>query len=124
MEKKHIRFSQLLEVHLKGVLKRFLHEQLTPEVLRSIRDSIQSAIADVFEKSSHKLDARSINWLAHRYFAAVKVNDDQSINDMVVINEYKLSELPYDDIVLMRNLFDRTILAPDLDAEYRLRSQS
>lgn len=125
MEEKHIRFSELLEVHLRNTIqKKFMHEPINPVLLRSMRDTIQESIADVFAKSNHTLDERSINWLAHRYFAAVKINSDQSVGDMVVINEYKLSELPYHDIMLMRNLFDSTILATELNEEYAARSQS
>ena len=122
---KRIRFHQLLETQLTNSLqKKFLNEQLTPALMRSIREMIRQQINDVFSKSRFKLSADATTWLTDQYFKGIKLNDDQLMSDQVVINEYKLSELEFNDIQLLRNLFLETTMGPDLDAELRRRSAS
>lgn len=122
---KRIRFHQLLETKITNTLQRkFLHEQLTPVLMRSIRESIRQQIDDVFSKSRFKLSPNATTWLTDQYFKGIKLNDDQLMSDQVVINEYKLSELEFNDIQLLRNLFMETTMGPGLDAELRRRSAS
>lgn len=121
---KRIRFHQLLEIQLNNQLKKFLHEQLTPALMRSIREEIRSTIDGVFSKSRFRLSANATTWLTDQYFKGIRLNDDQLMSDQVVINEYKLSELEFNDIQLLRNLFNETLMGPELDAEMKRRSVS
>ena len=121
---KRIRFHQLLELQLNNCLKKFLHEQLTPALMRSIREEIRSTINGVFSKSTHKLTTEATTWLTDQYFKGIRLNEEQLMSDQVVINEYKLSELEFNDIQLLRNLFIDTTMGPELDAELRRRSAS
>jgi hypothetical protein len=123
-ESKSIRFYQLLELQLNNQLKKFLFDQLTPNLMREIRESIRSTINDVFSKSRHGLSSNAVTWLTDQYFKGIRLNDDQLMNDQVVINEYKLSELEFNDIQLLRNLFLETSMGPELDAELRRRNAS
>lgn len=123
--KRQIRFYQLLETKITNTLqKKFLHEALTPVLMRSIRETIRQQIDDVFSKSRFKLTANAMTWLADQYFKGIKLNDDQLMSDQVVINEYKLSELEFNDIQLLHNLFMETTMGPDLDAELQTRNAS
>lgn len=122
---KPIRFAQLLTLHVNNTIKtNFLNEQLTPDLMKSVRDCIRKTISDVFQRSTHKLETESLNWLSNQFFKAIEVNGDQKMGDLVVINEYKLADLPYHDIQLMRNLFNETLLSNELEDEYRRRSAS
>lgn len=121
---KRIRFHQLLEVKLNTALKPFLFKELTPPTLRQIRETLREQIDGVFSKSKFKLSDRATTWLTDQYFKAIKINDDQQMTDMVVLNEYKLSELDFNDIQLLRNLFLETKMGPELDAEFRRRNAS
>lgn len=127
MENKHVRFTQLLELHLNKVIKKeFDNKDLDPPTLRAIRDRIKLLIGGIFDKSAHKLDERSVVWLTDQYFKVIKVDDDYDMVNLVILNEYKLEDLPYHDIELLRNLYSSSS-APwvsMLDAEYRRRSQS
>lgn len=123
-ENKRIRFHQLLELQLNNSLKKFLHEQLTPVVMRSIREEIRATIDGVFSKSKHRLSPDATTWLTDQYFKGIRLNDDQLMSDQVVINEYKLTELEFNDIQLLRNLFNETVMGPELDAELKRRSTS
>lgn len=127
MEGKPVRFTQLLEQHLNKVIKKeFDNRDLDPPTLHSIRNRLKELIAGIFGKSSHKLDERAVVWLTDQYFKAIRVDDDYDMVNLVIINEYKLEDLPYHDIELLRNLYSTSTApwAADLEAEYHRRSQS
>ena len=121
---KRIRFHQLLEIQLNNNIKQFLFDELTPVTMRAVREAIRKQLIDVFSKSKFQLSAPALIWLGDQYFKAIRINDDQLMNDQVVINEYKLSELEFNDIQLLRNLFNETTMGPGLDAELARRSAS
>lgn len=124
-DNKRIRFHQLLEIQLNNIIqKQFVNEQLTPEMMRSLREAIRKQLVDVFSKSKFQLSARALIWLGDQYFKAIRINDNQLMNDQVVINEYKLMELEFYDIQLLHNLFNETVMGPELDAELKRRSAS
>lgn len=121
---KRIRFAELLELHISNIIKkRFVNEQLTPVLMRQIRETIREQITTVFDRGNHKLEVKSITWLTDQYFKAVKLNSEL-MEELIILNEYKLTELPYHDIQLLRNLFTNTRLSAALDEEYVRRSQS
>lgn len=122
---KQIRFHQLLEIQLNSIIqKQFVNEQLTPVMMRSLRNAIREQLDSVFSKSRFKLSPNALTWLGDQYFKNIRLNGDQLMNDTVVIHEYKLSQLEFNDIQLLRNLFLETIMGPELDAELRRRSAS
>lgn len=128
MEGKHVRFTQLLETHLNKVIKKeFDNRDLDPVTLRSIRERLKEQIGGIFGKmNSHKISEHVVMWLTDQYFKAIKVDDDYDMSEMVFINEYKLADLPYHDIELLRNLYSSSTApwAEELEVEYRGRSQS
>lgn len=124
MADKYIRFVELLEGYLVKVLqKKFGKVTLTNEMLREMRDEIRTRVDGVFDKSSFKLTPEARGWVSNQFFKTIKVSEDQIINDVVVINEYKLSAMPYSDIELLKNLFNETIMGQELLEEYKLRSK-
>ncbi len=120
----NVRFYTLLEAKIKTSLEKFTGEALTPVLMRKIRDGIKDQITGVFTVSKHKLTPEAMTWLGDQYFKSIKVNDEQSMSDLVVINEYKLSELEFNDIQLLRNLFLETKMGLGLDEELKRRSTS
>lgn len=124
MAEKQIRFADLLTLHVSNTIKKqFVHEQLNPDTLRGIRDCVRKTITEVFMKSKHQLSTNAMNWVANQYFKSIQLNGE-TVNDLVVINEYKLDEMSFSDIQLMRNLFNETAMSSDLEAEYRRRNAS
>lgn len=124
MSHNRIRFHQLLEVQLNNILKKFVNEQLTPTLMRRIREAIRTQLEDVFSRSRCNLSSNALTWLTDQYFKAIQLNEDQLMSDQVVINEYKLHELEFNDIQLLRNLFLETKMGPELDVELKRRSAS
>jgi hypothetical protein len=120
----HVRFADLLASRISAVVKKRQGESLTPELMRSMREDIRATIGGIFAKSSRSLDERTVVWLTNQYFKGLQINQNISMNDLVVMNEYNLSQLPYTDIQLLRNLFDQTSLADELNEEYKRRSAS
>lgn len=131
MSGKHIRFSELLELHVNNVIKKKFQPlagkqgiDLTPDVMREVRDVVRATVGGIFAKSSHKINDDAVIWLSNKFFMALQINGEQTMADLVVVNENKLSTLPYHDVELLRNLFNETGLAEELEEEYRTRSQS
>jgi len=123
-DEKHIRFYQVLEVRLNDILKRFFNEPLTPKVMHEMRNTIRQQLEDVFMKSRFRLTPIALSWLTDQYFKGIKINDNQMMNDQIIINEHPLSELQFNDIELMRNLFSETTMGEALEEEYRKRTSS
>lgn len=121
---KRIRFHQLLELQLNKRIQKYQHEPLTHVTMRAIREDIRDLISSTFGKSKFKLSTNATTWLTDQFFKAIRINEEQTMAEQVVINEYKLSELDFDDIQLLRNLFNETTMGPALDAELRRRSAS
>ena len=120
------RFVELLNQHVVDTVQRkFEHEQLNPATMRRIRDTIREVIDRVFTKSAkYNLTEIGRAWLANQYFKRLQVNDRQTMNDLIVINEHKLSTLSVSDIQLLRDLYDQTELAGELNAEHSARCAS
>jgi hypothetical protein len=125
---KNIKFYQLLEITLNDVLQKTIKSSEQKEInhilMREIRVGINESISSVFSKSKYKLSQEAIMWLSDQYFKRIKISKDQTMSDQVVINEYTLSELTFDDIQLLRNLFIETQMGLELDNELRKRSLS
>jgi len=128
VQDKNIKFYRLLEIHLEGILQKTLksseQKELTPLLMREIREGIRESISSVFTQSKHKLSQEATTWLTDQYFKRIKVGKNQVMSDQVVINEYTLSELTFDDVQLLRNLFVETQMGPELDDELKKRSLS
>lgn len=125
MEGQPVRFYELLSLHLNNVIKkRFTNCSLDPKTLREVRDVVREQVSGVFGKSSLNVSPEAVNWVANQFFKAIRFNDDQSLAELVIINEYKLTEMPYLDIELLKNLFSGTTLGVELREEYDRRSQA
>jgi hypothetical protein len=117
------RFYLLLAQRLNDRLKKFNFDELTPEALTSVRTEIYQTIDELFMKSKqNKLSKKAITWLTNQYFKQTKWSDNGTIiNDLVVVNNFKLSDLSNDDIVLLTSLYSGTLLSTQLEAELNLR---
>ena len=123
MAGKHIRFAELLEQHVTNVItKKFMHEALTPALMRDMRDTIKTTVGIVFDRSNHSLTPAALGWLSNQFFKAIKVNGDEKISEQIIMNDYNLSQLSYHDIELLRNLFNETDLRWVLEEEYKRRT--
>jgi hypothetical protein len=120
---KQIKFHQLLENQFNKILQRdFCGKSLTPDVLRELREAIKKQIQSVFTVSQFKLSENAMSWLGDQYFKEIKIDEDQMMTDMVIMNEYLLSDLELNDIKLLLNLFNDTKLGVSINAEMKRRS--
>lgn len=118
-----ISFAKLLELKVNhAVQQRFNHQAVTPDLLRELRDLIRQQVDAVFLPSSYSLTAEARGWLANQMFSAVKINGETSIAELVIINEYKLAEMPYHDVKLLHDLFKKTAVGQLLEEECARRS--
>lgn len=118
------RFSDLLAMHISNTIKkRFMNEQLNENTIKSIRNCIQDVVHGIFRKSTYNLSDDALNWISNQYLKSVNLNGS-SINDLVLINDYDLSDMTHYDITLMRKLFNETNMSEQLDKEYLRRFSS
>jgi hypothetical protein len=120
-----IRFSELLTQHVNRKIVRCVkdHPNVDPVLLKNIRDIIQDTVSGIFQKSTHKLSYPAMGWLANQYFRSIKL-DSTPVDDMIVINDYKMSDMTFNDVQLLRNLFDDTRISSQLNAEFKRRTAS
>lgn len=107
-----IKFSVCLQQTIQETLKKFTCREFTPSVLRMIYDAIKDDVKESLVTYDTKLSDDSITWITHQYFKVIKIDstDNQIINDLVVLHEIKLPELPYEDIRKLFWLFEKTNL--------------
>lgn len=126
-----IRFSELLELHITNQInKKFAKTTVDNAALHEMRDIVRDQVFTVFGKSSFKVTESGLNWLVNQVFKNLQLKtktdegktEKKPIHELVVFNEYKLEDLPYSDIQLLRNLFNETPYGPELEEEYRKRS--
>jgi hypothetical protein len=128
VESKPIRFAALLEQHIVHKVNKKLSVGKTAidnKALHEISDLVRELVHGIFGKSSHKVTEPGLNWLSNQLFKNIELKTNEGnkpIEELVVFNEYKLADLPYGDIQLLRNLFNETHMGPELEAEYRRRS--
>ena len=126
MESKPIRFSQLLELHVVNVVsKKFANATVNEATLHQMRDAVLEQVEGIFKKSKQQPGDLAVRWLANELFKNITLNTNDGkkpIAEMLIFNDYKLSELPYSDLQLLRNLFNETPMGSSLEEEYRRRS--
>lgn len=83
----------------------------------AIDDVVRSALSD-------RLDTTSLKWLSSKYFQSIKLNSECNVSDMIVSNDYQLSELPLLDIVFLVKFLADTRFAQDLEKELSRRTLS
>jgi hypothetical protein len=131
MTEGRIRFSKLFTLHVNNLIKKYMdvhppgaNGDVSTEVLKGLRVVIMEQVDRVFTRGNHRMTAESRSWLADQFFKMIQINGNHYMGDQVVIHEYKLSDLPYDDVELMKNLFDQTMLAEMLNEDFKKRSLS
>lgn len=118
------RFYELLEKQLVRVItQKHLGKPMTPPVLQEIKKTVVDTITGIFAKSTQKLSPPAMSWLCNQFFKRIRVSNDQLIDDLVVINEHKLSEMSLGDIELMQSLFDETSFGKELSEELASRKK-
>lgn len=125
----HVRFAELLRLNLNDKIKKKFADGRTVNeaVLREIRDCVRETIASIFAKSSYSLSEKAVNWVSNQYFKSIQLgtpNGPILINELVVINDFPLSEMTFQDIQLMKNLFNDMDMSTALNEEYNRRNVS
>jgi hypothetical protein len=116
-----MRFYRLLELRLADVAQQLIFREVTENVLREVRDAIFTEIRDLFAKSNHRLSFEALSWLSDQYFKALKINNDVTVAELIVLNEYKLADMSFSDVQLLHQLYHGTRLGTELDVEYTRR---
>ncbi len=120
----NIRFYQLLEIRLLSEFrKKFLHYPINTELMFKTHVLFDEIITSIFAQSKYVISPKATSWLSDQFLKTLKF-DDVQLNINYPSSGVKLSELNFDEIQLFRNLFDVTIMGPELTAELNRRSLS
>lgn len=97
---------------------------LSPDGLKRLRNDMQAAVKSQFPEG---LSREAVVWLTDRYFKAINVSHatgepDQSMMDLVVLNEYDLNDLTIDDVKTLYDVFSTTLLGQELATNLKKRS--
>lgn len=116
-----MRFYELLEKKVNEVTQGYMFDVLNPDTMRNIRNSIITLIDTTFSKSSNNISHQAKVWLADQYFKNIRINESILMSDQVVINEYRLQDMPERDINLLHALFKQSFLGDQLIDEHKRR---
>lgn len=112
-----IRFHEILEMRLRGTMKKFIGEDLTPTVLRKVRDAMFDDVKRVFTSSNVTLSDQAIGWVTSQYFKGTGLNEEGNIGDLVIVNDYQLSSFSDHDVTVLDNLFTATFFGEEIETE-------
>lgn len=119
-----VRISELLGERIHNVIQaRFLNQDVNEETFKAIHEEILGIIKWIFAKSKHKLTNNAMGWLANQYFKSIELNG-QKLGALVIFNDYDLSTMSRDDILLLHDLFNEKFCFEELQKEFNKRIAS
>lgn len=88
---------------------------LQPTIVR-VRNVIRNVLVEFFDNSTSRPSDLAINWLTHRLLVTLKLNDIPIAN-LILANEYRVTDLSYNDARLLSVLLSKTTLGEELQRE-------
>src|SRR6202166_3160815 len=93
-----VRFHEILEARFRSTLKKFMGKNLTPTMLRLVRNAILSDVQRMFQASNVVLSARAMGWVTNQYYLRTGLNGEGIIAELVITNDHKLESFSDDDM--------------------------
>lgn len=112
-----------LDETLLGKLKTYEGKAINQDVLREIRDITREVVDSTLEAHSITLSENSRQWVANQYFRSIRLTHDQTVNELVFINDHDLKSLPTKDITTMVAVFNDTVFGNQLSIERKRRKR-
>lgn len=88
--------------------------------LRLVRDRIRLCVDDVFSTTIPKPSETAASWLTSWVFTHTKING-HAVEQMIVSNGYKTSELSYADLRLLKSMFPNSAISTEVSEELSRR---
>lgn len=127
MKKNNQNFSNLTETIEKSINMKMLEfsgNSLTIDVLKKIRDSVRQIVECTIANYQINLSKSAIILIANYFFKQIKINDITTINEHILINDYKISELSKQDLKLISNIFFDLEICDEINKELLRRNSS
>lgn len=126
------RFAEMLEYHLNIKLQKFAGtgKGLTRSNMEDMYGIIKEIVHSVFSKSSRNLSDVTKDWVAQKYYEAIKFSDTKVLTEdpdtwdysvAPVFQEANIGKIPSDDLRLIAGLFNETVFYEDIEEELRKR---
>lgn len=108
---------------ISTVRERFIFSEFSPATLKSMRESIKECVRTHVESRSLLLGEAAVTWLTDQFFKRLRVNAEQLIADLVVINEWSVRELAGNDIITLSDLLRGSPLEKEIERQLLPSSQ-
>lgn len=120
-----VRFWRLIDARVSAAIHgRFGDEPVTVRLIHDVHKVVRGVVDDVFDKSTKaRLGNPARSWLTDQLYKSRVLSDGTRLGDHVFTNEYKLADMPYDEVRLLTDLFNETLVGPELQAELSRRIQ-
>lgn len=102
---------------------KFLNKSIDDVMLKEMKQTMGETISSVFDKSSHKISNLAIEWLTSQYFKITKLTKEDSVSDVVIMNEVSVSELKTNELELLNDLFYETSFGTIISQELERRKR-
>jgi hypothetical protein len=126
------RFAELLEYHLSLKLQKFAGtgKGLKREDMEAMYALIKEVVHSVFSKSSQNPSDVTKDWIAQRYYEAIKFSDAKVLTDdpdtwvysvAPVFQEAPIEKIPTSDLRYIAPIFNECVFYEDIEQELRKR---
>jgi hypothetical protein len=126
------RFAEVLEYHLNIKLQKFAGtgKGLTRSDMEDMYGIIKEVVHAVFAKSSRNPSDVTKDWIAQKYYEAIKFSDTKVLTEdpetwdysiAPVFQEAPISKIPNDDLRFIAGIFNETVFYEDIEEELRKR---
>lgn len=126
------RFAELLEFHLNLKLQKFAGtgKSLKREDMEEMYSVIKEVVHVVFSKSSFNPSEVTKDWIAQRYYEAIKFSDTKVLTEdpetwdysvAPVFEEAPVAKIPTGDLRHIAPIFNETVFYEDIEEELRKR---
>lgn len=126
------RFAELLEFHLNLKLQKFAKtgRGLKREDMEEMYSIIKEVVHSVFSKFSQNPADVTKDWIAQKYYEAIKFSDNKVLTEdpetwdysvAPVFQEAPISKIPASDLRLLAGVFNETVFYEDIEEELKKR---
>jgi hypothetical protein len=91
------------------------------QLLHDISKDINEIVETMLKEQSSQISDKAVRWLRNVLFVKVSISDGLSISDLVVVNNYDLSDLTDHDLFMFSSLLESSEFKNNITKEIKSR---
>lgn len=102
------KLAHVLHTKIDSAMTEFMGQSFVRETITQMKEIIQSLVIKTFNDGAETLGPKAVSWLTNQFLRNVKGKDEDGeflLSEVVLFNDYELSELKHDDVVLLESTF-------------------